>query len=230
MPSTLVHVAFGAIVATALLGAAFDWRAVLVVLAVVAAADLDTFAGLVVQGGHRSVGHTLLLPLGAALLVLLDTRGREWLSRFDDQSRLADRFDGHGVRVAWVAIAAYLLAAVGPDLVMSGRFGGVNLLYPVHDQFYQLDGRALYSTERGFVQTFVEITQEQTSSGGNTTSVDAGQRGTSEEVHISNPVDPSKGDEPEQVERIFPLVASGSELWTVLTGTVVLAARFWEER
>lgn len=230
MPSTLVHVAFGAIVATALLGTAFDRRAVLVVLAVVAAADLDTFAGLVVEGGHRSVGHTLLLPVGAAVLVSLDTWGRGRLSWLGGESWLGTRFEGDGVRVAWVCVVTFLVAAIGLDLVMSGRFGGVNLLYPFHDQFYQFDGRAFYSTERGFVQTFVEVTREQTANGGTATTVDAGQKGSTAQVHISNPVDPSKGTEPPEVERIFPLVAAGWQLWVVATGAFVLAARLWEER
>lgn len=229
MPSTLVHVAFGAIIATALLGAAFDRRSILVVLAIVAAADLDSFAGLVIEGGHRSVGHTLLLPLGASLLVALDTLWREHVPLIVDRSWLRVWYDGDGVRVAWVGIVTFTLAAVGLDLVMSGRFGGVNLFYPFHDQFYQFDGRAFYSTKRGLVQTFVELTQEQTASG-TRTGIDAGQKGTSKEVHISNPIDPSKGKEPENVERIVPLVASGWQLWMLVTGAFVLTARFWEER
>ncbi|MFB6172843.1 MAG: metal-dependent hydrolase [Haloarculaceae archaeon] len=229
MPSTLVHVAFGAIVATALLGSAFDRRAVALALALVAAADLDAVVGLVLAGAHRSVGHTLLLPLGAAVAVALDTRGRERLPWLGAESWLAPRFEGNGIRVAWVCVVTFAVAAIGLDLVMGGRFGGVNLFYPLHDQFYQLDGHAFYSTREGFVQTFVTVTREQTGHGARTV-VDAGQKGTTAQVHISNPVDPSRGAEPPDVERIVPLAAAGWQLWTVLTGALVLAARLWEER
>ena len=67
-------------------------------------------------------------------------------------------------------------------------------------------------------------------SGPTVTVVDAGQKGSSRQVHISNPVDPSKGREPAGVERVVPLAAAGWQLWTILTGAFVLVARFWEER
>jgi len=230
MPSTLVHVAFGAIIVTALLRSSWGWKPVFLLLFVVAAADLDTFSGMFIDGGHRSVGHTLLLPAGAAALLLVDTRLRERLPYLDHESWLARRYGPAGVEVAWVGVAAYLFAAIGLDFVMSGQFGGVNLLYPLHDQFYRLDGRAFYSTTDGFVQTFVEFTTEQTSDGGTQNTVDAGQRGTSEEVHISNPVEPEDGKTQQVEERIFPLVAAGWELWMVVTGAFTLAARTWQER
>jgi hypothetical protein len=234
MPSTVVHVAFGAIVLSALLWSRFDWKAVLLALFVVGAADLDAFAGILVAGGHRSVGHTLLLPGLAALLVYFDTRGRDRLagrlSLLGETSRLRRRYGAYGVEVAWAGIGAFLFAAIGLDLVMGGRYGGVNLLWPVHDQFYRIDGRAFYSTVDGLQQTFVEVTRERTSSGGSTTTVDAGQRGTSEEVHIANPVEPERGKVTQVEERIFPIVASGWQLWMVVTGLFVLGTRFWRER
>lgn len=222
MPSTLVHVAFGGLLGAGLLGAAFDRRAVLVVLAVPAIADLDAFATFV-PGGHRSVGHTLLIPLAGAALVYLDTRGRERLSLPGEGSLLRARWGGWGVRVAWVSVAVYALAGIGLDLVMGGRYGGVNLLYPLHDQFYRFDGRAFYSTTRGLVQTFVELGGD----GGG--AVDVGQRGTSQEVRISSPVDPSAGEEPADVERIFPIVTAGWQLLLVASSAFVLSARLWRD-
>lgn len=222
MPSTLVHVAFGGLLGAGLLGAAIDRRAVLVVLAVPAIADLDAFATFV-PGGHRSVGHTLVLPLAAAALLVLDTRARARLRRLDDRSMVRRRWGEWGVRVAWVAVAVYALAGIGLDLVMSGRYGGVNLLYPFHDQFYRFDGRAFYSTTRGLVQTFVEVGVD---GGGG---VDVGQRGTSEQVRIASPVDPSAGEAPETTERIFPIVGAGWQLLVVVASAFVLATRLWRD-
>lgn len=219
MPSTLVHVAFGGLLGAGLLGAAFDRRSILVVLVVAAVADLDAFLTFI-PGGHRSVGHTILIPVGAATLLYLDTRGRTRLSRVGEQSVIRDRWGDRGVRVAGVSIAVYALAAIGLDLVMGGQYGGVNLLYPIHDQFVRFDGRAFYSTTRGFVQTFVELE-------GST--VDVGQRGSAEQVHIASPVDPSPGEEPPDVERIFPIVAAGWQLLVVGASAFVIGGRLWEE-
>lgn len=230
MPSTLVHVAFGAIVVTALLRSSFDWKAVLLLLFVVAAADLDTFTGIWVEGGHRSIGHTLLIPTVATGLLLVDTRVRRRLPWGGERSWLRERYGERGLEVAWVGVAAFTFAAIGLDLVMGGKYGGVNLFYPLHDQFFRFDGRAFYSTTEGLVQTFVEVTTEQTSDGGTKNTVDAGQRGTSQEVHIANPVEPEKGQTQQVEERIFPLVAAGWQLWMVVTGAFTLAARAWQER
>ena len=55
MPSTLVHLAFGGMIAAALLGDVFDRRALLVVLVVTAAPDLDSFIALVSEIGRAHV-------------------------------------------------------------------------------------------------------------------------------------------------------------------------------
>jgi hypothetical protein len=116
------------------------------------------------------------------------------------------------VRVAWVAVAALFVGGILPDLFTNG----VNVLYPVHDAFYAVDGELLLSNQRGVVQTFVE-------SGG-------AKVGTTETVHYSTGVDPTPGAEPEDVERRFYLVQSGLELLLVLAGLGVAAARLVETR
>ena len=149
MPSTLVHVALGGLVGCALLGVAFSSRAILVVLVAVAAVDLDTFLGWVVVGAHRSAFHSLLFPLAIGALVLWDVRVRE-------DSWLVARFGSTAPRVAGVSVAAIAFAGIGPDLVTNG----VNVLYPVHDQFYEVTGKTYLSDQQGFVQTFLDLGNE----------------------------------------------------------------------
>ena len=150
MAPTLVAAAVGALLAAALLGAAFDRRAVAVVVAAAVAPDLDAVASLVVPGATNALFHALWLPLlGAAALYRDTARGGE--------SRLRARFGWRGVRVAWVALAGVLVAGVGTDLFGGG---GANLLYPVHDAYYRIDGRLVFSTQEGVVQTFVALGAE----------------------------------------------------------------------
>jgi hypothetical protein len=120
------------------------------------------------------------------------------------------------VRVAWVSIAAVAFAAIGLDLVA----GGVNLFYPIRDQFYALSGELLFSNNRGLVQTFVEL------GGGEAEAA----RGSSEQYRIGSGVDPTRGAEPENVERIFPVAQAGWQLLLIVTSMFVLGARLWERR
>jgi len=209
MPSTLVHVAFAGLIAAALLGEAYDRRALAVVLAITAAADLDVFVGLVTAVGHRTAFHTLVIPTTAGLVLWYDTTRR-------DRSTVRERWGHRGVRIAWVSIAAYAFAAIGLDL-FTGR---VNPLYPIHDQFYRLDGKILLSSQRGFVQTFVDIAPS-------TGSLPAPEGlGTASQVHVSSGVDPMAGAEPKTVDRIFPVVRSGWQLLVLFGGTAVMIGRF----
>jgi hypothetical protein len=207
MPSTVVHVALACLLAAALLDEHFDARAVLVVAAVVAFPDLDVFVGMVVPGTHRAAFHTLLIPVVLGAILYYDTRVRE-------RSSVLARWGEWGARVAWVGVAAYALAAIGPDLF----YNGVNLLYPVHDQFYDFSGRLYYSTQDGLVQTMVEWSEPET------------QSRTTGNTHYSTGVDPERGSEPEEVERIFPLAWSGMEFLLVLVGYGTVGWRLWEQR
>jgi hypothetical protein len=198
VPSTLVHVAVAGLVGAALLRVA-DGRGVAVVLAAAAVPDLDAFAGLLVPGAHRAVGHTFLLPGLLAVGLALDARRSGSLVR----GRLGDR----GVRVAWVAVVALFAGGILPDLFTNG----VNVFYPVHDTFYAVNGELLLSNQRGLVQTFVELGGEGV--------------GTTETVHYSTGVDPSPGAEEGPVERRFYVVQSGFEVLTVLLSATLLGAR-----
>jgi membrane-bound metal-dependent hydrolase YbcI (DUF457 family) len=229
MPSLVVHVALAGLVGTALLGREFDRRSVLLVLLVPVVPDLDAFGGFVVPGSHRALLHTLLIPLGAALVVWLDTHVRA-------SSWLRGRYGARGVHLAWVAVVVYAFAGIGLDLFT--RFGA-NPFYPLHDQFYAISGRLQYSTTVGWEQTFVELNLGAEAgtnagsggdAGGGTRTVEAGQRGSTAEVHVNSGIDPNRGREPENVERIFPVAQSGWQLLLVLTSTVVLVGKFAERR
>ncbi|EMA46514.1 metal-dependent hydrolase [Halococcus saccharolyticus] len=208
MPSTVVHCALAGLLAAGLLADHFDARAVAIVLAVTIVPDLDAFTGFVIPGGHRSVLHTLLLPLGATALLYYDTRIRE-------VSFVRARWQARGARIAWVSVAAVAFAAIGLDLVG----GGVNLFYPIHDQFYALSGELLFSNNRGLVQTFVEFGPGSEAA-----------RGSTEQVHINSGVDPTRGAEPENVERVFPVAQSGWQLLLIVTSVFVLTTRLWERQ
>ncbi|MFB6173964.1 MAG: metal-dependent hydrolase [Halobacteriales archaeon] len=209
MPSTVVHLAVAALIAAALLEDAFGPRALAVVLAAAAIPDLDTFLGLAIPGAHRAALHTALVPLALALLVAYDTRrrGTSWL-----RSRGA-------VALAWVAVTAYALAGIGPDLFTNGA----NLLYPLQDRFYALSGNVLLSDQRGLVQT---IWQPRPDPKGGTSSV----VGTTETVHYSTGVDPTRGKAPENVERVFPVARGGLQVLLILLALVVTTARLWRVR
>ncbi len=146
MPSTLVHVALGGLIGTALLGDAFDRRAIAVVMAVAAIPDLDTILGIWVPGAHRAVLHTMIWPVLFGVVLAWDTGLRP-------RSALRQRAGDRAVRVAWVMLCALLFAHVLYD----GVANGVNLLWPVHDRFYDFSGELLVSTDRGIVQSFIEF-------------------------------------------------------------------------
>jgi inner membrane protein len=198
MPSTVVHMAFGGVVAAALLGTAFDRRALAVVLVAMALPDLDSFI-LFSDAGHRTVLHNLWVAAVPAALLWVDLRVRE-------ESLVRGRWGARGVRIAWVVLVCYLVAHVGLD----AADGYVNLLWPLHDQFYTLDGSIELSNERGIVNTF---------SDGGVPLLDA--QGTSSEQQITTGVDPGEG----QSERLFPVARAGWQLVVLVGGTGIIATR-----
>ncbi|AHG04386.1 metal-dependent hydrolase [Halobacterium sp. DL1] len=204
MPSTVVHVAFGAVVATALLRE-FDAKALAAVCAFAALPDLDTFLGLWIHGGHRALLHTALLPVALGALVLWDShREASWLR---------GRFGARGPHVAGVGVVALALGGIGPDLLTNG----VNVLYPVHDQFYALSGKLELSSTKGLVQTFVDLGEN-----GDTA------RGSTETVHYRTGVDVERGADPADAERVFPIVSSGLQLLVVVVAATSVFGRFRE--
>ena len=207
MPSTVVHLAFAGMIAAALLGTAFDRRALAVVFGVVVFADLDAFVALLWAPAHRAAFHTLLIPAIGAVAVAVDLhRGEE--------SFLRRRWGSRGVRVAWVTVLVYAVAAIGLDLFSTG---GANAFWPIHDQFYEVGGKIELSSQRGLVQTVVDL-----GAGGDGGTV---ARGSTETVHVDTGIDPERGAEPADVDRVFPIARSGWQLLLLVVGTIVTAGR-----
>ncbi|QLG26352.1 metal-dependent hydrolase [Halorarum halophilum] len=206
MPSTLVHVALGGLLAAALLPDRYATRgAIAVVLLTAALPDADSFVSPFLGGAHRSLGHNLLLPTLAGLALAYDLRVR-------DRSLLRARFGPGSGSVAWTALGAFVVAGVGLDLVTNGA----NLLWPVHDQFYTVDGDVLVSSERGVVHTFVDLSPAEPQ-----------PARTTRNLHYSTGVDPSlsPGAESRHVERVFPVVNGGWQLLLVAAGGLASALK-----
>lgn len=211
MPSTLVHVALAGLLVAALSPDDwFDRRAVAVAAGLTVLPDLDVFFGSVIAGAHRSLGHTLLVPGLLALALAADCRREEpFVSRFVGPA---------GGRIVAAGLFAMTAAGIGLDYVVNG----VNLFWPVHDQFFAANGRVVVSTQRGLVQTFVDLTPEPPSDAGG-----GGQPRTTENTHYSTGVDPQRGEEPANVERVFPIVRTGWQLLLLVGSVVVVTARLW---
>ena len=211
MAPTLVNAALGALLAAALLGAAFDRRSVAVVVAAAVAPGADAAASLVVAGATNTLLHTVWLPLAAGGLIYWDTTLRE-------SSRLRERYGWRGVRVSWVALTAFVAAGIAPEAVGDP---GANLLYPVDDAYYVIDGLLLFSTQDGVVQTFVSATAE----GPGLLPFES--LGTTETHAISTWVNPDGrpglggGD-----ERVLTLVEAGWQAVVVAAAGASLAVRF----
>ncbi|CAI50488.1 YdjM family protein [Natronomonas pharaonis DSM 2160] len=197
MPPTLVNIALGVLVGVALLGAAFDRRSLTVVAAAAAAPDADAALELVAIGTTNAVFHSLFIPLAAAVLLSYDTRLRE-------TSWLRSWYGWYGVRVAWVATAAYAVAGIAPELFSPA---GAAVLYPLSDRYFAVVGRLVISTQEGLVQTYVEF-----GSG----AFGLASPGTTDTHHVRSWVAPGDDD-----RRLY-LVESGWQ--AVLVGGAVVAA------
>jgi hypothetical protein len=220
MPSTVVHMAFAGLLAAALLGDYFDRRAVAVVFLVTIIPDLDSFASLVSTVGHRTLGHTFVIPIAAGILWFADTRLR-------DRSFVRERWGQWGVAVGWMSIFCFGASGIALDLFT----GGANPFWPIHDQFYRVNGKIELSNQRGIVQNFVDLSRDTGGNGGG--GGGGGSRGgtkalgNSSEVFMDTGIDPTEGKEPKNVERIFPVVRSGWQLLVLVVGTSVTGAKLW---
>ena len=211
MPSPVVHAGVAFLVGVGLLGTYYDRRALLVIVGLLLLPEIDTLAGLVLEGAHRSLLHTLLLPIFLAPLLYWET--------VREESWLRDRVGGYGVRLAWVGLFVHVFVQIGLDW---SHLEGVNLFYPLLDRFFRLDGEAYLSTADGFVQTFVEVAPDPETG---TTTVDAGQGGTTEDTHVANPAQPSDDPDPGPTDRRAPIAVQGWQLYLVVTGLVTLGAK-----
>ncbi len=211
MPSPTVQLGLGVLVAAALLGEYYDRRALGVVAVVMVVPELDTVAGWLLAGAHRALLHNLLLVAAAGGLLYFDTRVRE-------RSWLRGRYGDRGVRLAGVALFVHVFAHV---LLDYAHLEGVNLLYPLVDAFYHLDGELYLSTGEGVVQTFVELVEPEAGE----QVVDAGRTGTTENVHVDSPVDPENQGSDGRPERRFPVAVYGWQLYLIAAGLFTVGAK-----
>lgn len=214
MPSTVVHAGFALLLAAALLRDHYDRRALAALLVVVVVPEVDSFLGPIMPGAHRTVGHNLVFPAVGALLLYYDTRIR-------DGSLVRDRLSERWVAIAWVAVFVHVFAHIALDWT---HLDGVNLLWPLRDEFLALDGEILLSTADGFVQTFVDVRIDPETGA---RSVDAGTTGSTETVHVNNPIQPRDPADitEEPVDRRFPVANGGWRLYLIGLGIFALAAR-----
>lgn len=210
MPSTLVAAALAGLLAAALLEDHFDARAVAVIVAAGAAPDLDAVAALAMEGLHNALLHNVFVPGVAAAVVLWDTRHRE-------SSWLRERYGARGVRVVWVAVAAYVVPGILLDLL---NVESAAPLWPVHDRFYAVVGKFEVTTHEGVVFTFLQPDL------GPGPLFPHARRGTVAGGYVvPSFLNPAEGPD-EGVARVFLAVQSGWELLVVLTSVTVLAVRF----
>jgi hypothetical protein len=108
-------------------------------------------------------------------------------------------------------------AGIVPDLLV----GGINLFYPIHDQFYTVNGRLFYSTDRGWVQTFFEQQRSQTEPPRTTANFDF------RTVLDAEPTIGANSDQggSQRVERIFPVAMSGFRAWLIPVAVSITAIR-----
>lgn len=205
MLPTLVNVAAGVLLGVALLGAAFDRRSLAVVAVAAALPDLDALLALVGSDATNALLHSAFVPLLAALVVYYDTEGRE-------TSWLRSRYGWYGVRVAWVAVAAYAVAGIGPDLF---NVESAAVLYPLSDRYYAVVGKLVLSTQEGVVQTYVQFGDGW---------LEVASPGTVGDHHVSTWVDPGGGD------RRLRIVESGWQAALVATAAAAVPAKFLLER
>lgn len=211
MPPTLVHAALGVLLALALLEEAYSRRAVLVVAVAAAVPDLDALLSVVVPGLHGAALHSLLVPLSLSLLLRWDSRR--------EGSWLRERYGARGVRVAWVAVLAYVVAGTGLDLF---NLTAANPVWPLDTMYYAVVGRVEYTTTEGFVQTFYRYDPA------GRFVHDVGQRGRP--PGFCNPSALAPTCEGASAERVLPLLQSGWQTLLVLAGAVLVAGREHVER
>lgn len=205
MPPTLVNVAVGVLVGVALLGAAFDRRSLAIVALAAGMPDLDAALSPVVAGSTNAVLHTAFIPLFAVGLLYVDTTRR-------DRSWVRSRYGWYGVRVAWVAVAAYAVAGIGLDLFSTES---VALLYPLSDRYYAIVGQFGFSTQAGVVQTYIQLADG---------SLSVASPGTMSTHHVESWITPGDG------KRRLRLIESGWQAVVVLTAAAAVPAKALVER
>lgn len=206
MPPTLVHVAIGVLIGVALLGAVFDRRSLAIVAIAAALPDLDAIVSLVVPGATNALFHSMFVPLAAAAVCYWDTEIRH-------TSWLRERAGWTGVRVGWVAIAAYAVAGIGLDLF---NIESAAVLWPLSTRYYSIIGHFIISSQEGIIQTYIEIGDGW---------LQVASPGTTATHHVESWVNPRPGPSGSTGPRRVRLVDSGWQLVIVATAIVAIPAK-----
>ncbi|WIV66581.1 metal-dependent hydrolase [Natrialbaceae archaeon AArc-T1-2] len=208
MAPTLVNVAVGVLLGVALLGVAFDRRSIATVGLAAALPDLDVAVSLLVPEATNAAFHSVFLAAVVGGVLYWDTERRE-------TSWLRDRYGFYGVRVAWVALASFVVAGIALDL---GTSVGVALLYPLVDRYYVVSGRLVLSNQEGVVQTYFDL-------GEGWLALETTGRPSTH--HVETWVNPTPdGANPADSERRLRLVESGWQLVTVVTAIAAVPAKY----
>jgi len=207
MVSTIVHVSVGVIISCALLPSdKISLKSIGIVGLSVALLDFDAFLFSSTEL-HRAVLHNVIFPSFIISIIAFDILYR-------DNSYIGKFFETDWVIViSFVSYISVIFAGIGLDYSDSG----VNLLWPIHDQFYTLDGKFIYSSEKGIVQTFFESPETVTSDN---------PKDTTETVDFKTPVDPPKES---STERVFPIAKSGWQLVIIGTSVITVFSRIGVE-
>lgn len=204
MPSALFHIAIGLLIGLAVLGDDMDARALAIIAFAALLPDIDALLAFKFSGAHRVYLHNVFVFLVPAALLLAARRAgymRRVTTRWPDAER-----------VLWTAVVVVAVAGVGLDAVASGA----NLLYPVHDQFYQVQGTVSYSPQHGFEQTV--------------TDVDRARIGSSAEIYYPNGVELAPGRDPRQMTWRVPLFGNTLQLLLSLTVFGIVGYRLRHRR
>lgn len=203
MPSALFHGAIGILIGLAILGDALDGRTLAIIAFAALLPDIDALLAFWFPGAHRVYLHNVFVFLVPAALLLA-------VRRTGSLERLKTRWPDVE-RVLWTAVIVVAVAGIGLDAVASG----VNLFYPVHDQFYQVEGSVVYSSHAGVEQTVM--------------GVDAKRVGTTDEVYYASGVPPVSGTNAGEVWRV-PLFGNTLQLLLSITVFLIVGYRMRHQR
>lgn len=207
MSSTVVHISFAIIIACSIIPIdKFSYKSLLLVVVPVAMLDLDALVFFIQEGLHRALLHNLIIPTIILFLILYDTIIRK-------ESYIKNYYDEETVII--VSIASYIavvFAGIGIDFAANG----VNLFWPIHDQFYTLEGQFVISSEEGIIQTFTDTFFE---------SVNQGNAKTTDNHVYSTPVNPAPNQPNESSPLILHIAYTGYQIVIIITSIICLASK-----
>lgn len=195
MPSVIFHIAIAILIITGIFEEKLNLKTIFLVIAVIMVPDLDALTEIFWLGTHRTLLHNLYIPLILSIIFIYDFYIR-------DNSYIQKNWGIYGKKLTIVIIFCLTFVSIGLDLF----YNGVNLFWPIYDQFFILNGPIYYSTEEGLKLALFEIEKA----------------GPTSEVHLRTGFDMVQGTDPPNIERIFVLFGTGNQfLISVLAFIIV---------